>query len=105
MNAKKAKKIRRQVKSYLDRKNMDSTPQDQGIQYSLKQLETYVQLHAFLMGTKPEKLVLVPSFYNYYVQEVQNQAEAMGLQQGFKDDNPTFLGIPVEKKIDIAVAK
>lgn len=75
------------------------------VQYSLKQLETYVQLHVFLMGGKPDKLELAPHYYNYYVQEVQNQAEAMGLQQGFKDDKPTFLGVELEKKAEIAVAK
>lgn len=75
------------------------------IQFSFKQLETFIQLSMFLTGKKPEKLELVDRFYNWYVQEVNNQAEAMGLKPGFKDDKVTFLGIPLTKKVTIATPK
>lgn len=102
MSGRQAKKLRREVKNYLKSKHMDNG-QRQEVQYSFKQLESYVQLSLFLTGKKPEKIELVENYYNWYIQEIQTQAEAMGLNPGFKGDKPTFLGIPLEKKVTIAV--
>ena len=101
MSHKKAKHMRKYVKNYLSTTMNTDKPN-----MSLGQLETFVQLHVFLTGGKPEKITLVPDFYNYYVQEIQHQAEAMGLQQGLKDDKVTFLGIPLEKREpEVTIAK
>jgi len=77
---------------------------DNKVNMSLQQLETYVQLSVFLTGSKPITIELNPTYYNFYVQEVQRQAEAMGLKPGFNEDKPTFLGIELTKKIEIVVA-
>lgn len=98
MSNKQAKKVRKQINNLLKQRSMQNNDQ---VQFSFKQLETYVQLSQFLTGKKPETIELVDSFYNWYVQEVNNQAEAMGLKPGFKDDKVTFLGIPLTKKIRI----
>lgn len=73
-------------------------------EYSLQQLETYIQLSVYLTGEKPTSITLNPNIYEAHVQTINNQAEAMGLKPGFKDDKVTFLGIPLEKKVSIATA-
>lgn len=98
MSNKKAKKVRKQIKSLIESRTMD---EQNKVTFSLQQLETFVQLTIFLTGKKPEKLTLVETFYNWYVQEVQRQAEAMGLKPGFQNDVPTFLGITVEKAVPV----
>jgi len=100
MSDKQAKKVRKQINNLLYERMDRQQPN-----MSLSQLETYVQLSVFLTGKKPEVIELVAPFYNYYIQEVQHQAECMGLDAGFKGDKPTFLGIPLEKKVEIAIAK
>ena len=102
MSNKQAKKVRKQINNLIKQRSMQNEDQ---IQFSFKQLETFIQLSMFLTGKKPEKLELVDRFYNWYVQEVNNQAEAMGLKPGFKDDKVTFLGIPLTKKVTIATPK
>ena len=100
MSQKKAKKERKRIKNLL--KQMEN--QDK-VQYSFKQLETLIQLNVFLTGEKPKKIVLVESFYNWYIQEVLDQAEAMGLQAGFKDDTIVFLGVLLEKRVKVETPK
>lgn len=100
MSGKQTKKVRKYIKNYLETKE-PMNPSNQEIQYSFKQLETFIQLSVFLTGKKPEKIELVEGYYQWYAQEVLNQAEAMGLKPGFKDEQMTFLGIPLEKKVTI----
>lgn len=72
--------------------------------YNLKHLETFVQLTQFLTGELPKVIRLASNVYEAHTQETQHQAELMGLNQGFKDDKVTFLGIPlekIEKKVEI----
>jgi hypothetical protein len=102
MSGKQAKKVRKQINNLIKQRSMQNNDQ---VQFSFKQLETYVQLSQFLTGRKPDTIELVDAFYNWYVQEVNNQAEAMGLKPGFKDDKVTFLGIPLTKKVTIATPK
>lgn len=99
MSQKKDKLARKIIKNYLKSKDMQNG-QNQP-QMSFQQLETFIQLSMFLTGKKPEKLELVEAYYNWFIQEVQRQAEAMGLKPGFKDDKPVFLGVPLEKKVTI----
>jgi hypothetical protein len=98
MSGKQAKKARKIIKNYL--KDMDTQNK---VQFSFQQLKTFVDLSSFLTGKKPEKIELVEEYYNWYMQEIMAQAEALGLDTKLKSDKPTFMGIPLEKKVKIVV--
>jgi hypothetical protein len=99
MSHKNAKWARKQVKNYINQNMQPEQPQ-----FSFKQLQTFIELHIHLTGKKPETIELNEVCYNWYVQESHNQAELMGLQpSGFKGDKPTFLGVTLEKKVNIVI--
>jgi hypothetical protein len=90
MRGKKAKLLRK--KEVI----MDDKPA-----YSLQQVEQYVALHVHLMGEKPSEIYLDKKAYNWYVQEVNSHAENLGLNIGFKNEDPEFYGIKIKQKTTI----
>ncbi len=61
--------------------------------YDIKYLENYIVLTALLTGEKLKELTVTPDFYTFYVQDAQRNAEALGLNPGFKDGQPSFMGV------------
>lgn len=105
MSGKREKILRKMAKKELEEKLQNQQPMQQQPkpEYSLSQLENYIALHQHVTGALPKVLELSPGFYNWYIQEAQRHAETLNLKTGFKDDAVMFLGIKLEKKIQLVV--
>lgn len=99
MSGKVQKQIRKLAKQELE-KRMQPNQQPQkpsGIQI-ISALEEFIQLSIVLTGEKPSSISLTEIMHNMYVQEAQRHAETLGLNPGFKTEEPTFLGVKLIKK-------
>lgn len=95
MSGRKHKALRKLQKE-LEEKHMNpNQPRQINI---IAELEQYVLSYETLTGEKPKSIELVDAMYNMYVQAVQRNAEAFGLNPGFKSENPTFMGVTLLKK-------
>jgi hypothetical protein len=99
MSHQKAKLARKFIKNYLKKKELMDTPNK--VQFTFGQLQNYIQLAIFLTGKKPDKIELVEAYYNWFLQEANNQVEVLGFKNELKDGKVTFMGIPLEKKVTI----
>jgi len=100
MSGKQAKKVRKQINNLINER-MDNKQ----VQFTFGQLQNFIQLSVFLTGKKPEKIELVEAYYNWYIQEANNQVEVLGFKNELKDGKVTFMGIPLTKKVTIETAK
>ena len=103
MSQKKSKILRREAKKILEKRMQNGQPQKP--QYSFAQLENFIQLYTFLTGIKPQQIELTPQIYDMHVQESQRHSDTLGLNLGFRNNEPTFLGVRLIKKTPIEVAK
>ena len=99
MSHKQEKKARKIIKNYLKQKELMDNQNK--VQFTFGQLQNFIQLSVFLTGKKPEKIELVEAYYNWFVQEANNQVEVLGFKNELKDGKVTFMGIPLEKKVKI----
>ncbi len=88
MSEKRARQKRKQA--------MENKKQE--FQFTFQHLENYISLHVILTGAKPETITLTPVVYNWFIQEAQRHADTLGLNPGFKNDEPVFNGIKILKK-------
>lgn len=98
MSQKQEKRARKIIKNYLKEKYMNDQNK---VQFTFGQLQNYIQLAIFLTGKKPEKIELVEAYYNWFIQEANDQVEVLGFKNELKDGKVTFMGIPLEKKVTI----
>lgn len=104
MSGKVQKQLRKLAKKELEEiKNRMPQDQQQKQINVIATLENFIQLVMLLTGEKPTSLTLTDVMYNMYVQAVLENAEAFGLKPGFKEDEPTFIGIKLIKKSPIIV--
>ena len=106
MSGKVQKQLRKQAREELE-KIMQSTQQpkrqqDLGLKV-ISALEDFIQLCTVLTGEKPNAITLTEAMYNSYIQESQRHAEVLGLNPGFKTEEPTFLGVKLVKKSPLIV--
>ena len=87
----------------LNNMNPNGNPQPQRQINIIAELEQYVSSYQLLTGEKPTLIVLVDPLYNLYIQTVQKNAEAFGLNPGFKNDEITFMGTKIEKKSPLII--
>lgn len=102
MNGKKAKLMRRMVKNSTHQ-SMNNQEPAKGPKYSLSHLESFVAFHMAYCGKKPESITVLDDVYNWYIQEINNHAESLGLKPGLAGEDPTFLGIKLLKKSPVVV--
>ena len=99
MSEKRAKALRKLKKQSME--NKQKAPE-----YSFQQLQNLIALLHMLTGEKPKELTLTESFYTWYMQECQNEADILGLNLGFRNDPVEFSGVKLFKKgAKIEIAK
>ncbi len=101
MSGRQAKKARKIIKNYLEKKELMDNQNK--VQFSFAQLQNYIALSILLTGEKPKKIELVEAYYTWYVQEANTNVEMLGFKNELKDGKVTFMGIPLEKKVTIVV--
>lgn len=103
MSGRTAKAIRKLARKELE-KTMNPNAQSQQRQISIvAEIEGLIAAFELLTGEKPTSLTLQETMYNMYIQTVQNNAEALGLNPGFRNDEPTFRGVKINKKSPLIV--
>lgn len=104
MSGKKQKILRKLAREELEKRMNPNGQRQQSIEVQvIRFLEEYIQLSISLTGIKPTAITLTDAMYNSYIQESQRHAEILGLKPGFKDDQPLFSGVKIEKKSPIIV--
>src|SRR6185503_21255187 len=99
MSGKTEKAIRKLAKEELEKRmNPNQPPQKPAGIEIIAALENFIQLCTVLTGEKPSSILLTEIMYNSYVQESQRHGEVLGLKPGFKDDEPMFNGVKLNKK-------
>lgn len=77
------------------------TDQPNQPKYDLQHLQNYLALTALLTGNKLTELEVTPDFYTWYVQNVQHNADVLGLNPGFRGDTPSFMNVKLIKKVKL----
>lgn len=96
MSGKTEKAIRKLAKKQLSEQRMNpNQPPQINI---IAELEQFVVSCQLLTGERPATLTLTDAMYNLYVQVVQKNAEAFGLNPGFKTEDPMFMNVKLMKK-------
>ena len=105
MSGKVQKQLRKLARQELEKRmNPNQPPQGQQRQINIiAEIEAVIVGLELLTGEKPASITLQETMYNMYIQTVQNNAEALGLNPGFKGDIPTFRGVKIEKKSPLIV--
>lgn len=84
--------------------NGQPQPQGQPRQINIiAEIEGFIMACELLTGEKPASITLQETMYNMYIQTVQNNAEALGLNPGFKTGEPEFRGVKMVKKSPLIV--
>lgn len=106
MSGKVEKQIRKLAKKELEKRmkpNQQLNPQQQKQISILAELEQFIFSCELLTGEKPASIMLTEVMHNAYVQTVLNNAEAFGLNPGFKTGEPIFMGVKLVKKSPLIV--
>lgn len=98
MSQKTAKAIRKLAKKELQNMQPNQPQQQPRPINIIAELEQFVVSCELLTGEKPASIVLTDTMYTLYVQTAQRHAESLGLNQGFKTEEPTFMGVKLVKK-------
>lgn len=99
MSGKVQKQIRKLAKQELEKRMQ---PQRQQINI-IAELQQFIASCELLTGEKPTSFSLTAPLYNLYVQTAQENAEVLGLNQGFRTEEPTFMGVKLIKKSPLIV--
>lgn len=73
--------------------------------FEIAHLINLIGLYQIVTGEKPKSLTLTPEFYNWYIQNSQQLAEAYNFNLGFKNDKVIFNGVELIKKLNLATEK
>ncbi len=105
MSGKVQKNLRKLARQELEKRmSPNQPPQGQQRQINIiAEIEGVILGLELLTGEKPASLILQETMYNMYIQTVQNTAEGLGLNPGFKTPEPTFMGVIILKKSQIIV--
>lgn len=104
MSGKTEKAIRKLAKKELEKRMQPNQQPQQTQQINiLAELEQFIGSCNLLTGEMPASVTLTDGMYNAYIQTVQNNAESLGLNPGFKTGEPTFLGVKLVKKSPLIV--
>jgi len=76
----------------------NNAPNNQTQPYTFTQLHNLISLLEMLTGDKPTAIGVKDSYYTWYVQQSQKEADMLGLELGFRTDPIQFMGVQLFNK-------